>query len=90
MAAARRSPPNQARDLLGLLRDLVADKIAPRAPAARTAAQPRAGQERRTQLATITIPALQSATRPGVSPGGAMIMRAMIALVALGLAATAH
>jgi hypothetical protein len=38
----------------------------------------------------ITIPALQSATRPGVSPGGAMILWAKIALVALRLAATAH
>jgi alanyl-tRNA synthetase len=30
MAATRRSPANQARDLLGLVGDLVADKIAPR------------------------------------------------------------
>ena len=61
-----------------------------RQPAARTAAQPRAGQERRTQLAMITIPALQSTARPGVSPGGAMILRAMIALVARRLAVTAR
>jgi hypothetical protein len=38
----------------------------------------------------ITIPARQSTTRPGMSPGGAMILRAMIALVARRLAATAH
>jgi hypothetical protein len=38
----------------------------------------------------ITIPARQSATRHGVSPRGAMILRAMIALVARRLAATAH
>jgi hypothetical protein len=38
----------------------------------------------------INIPARQSTTRPGVSPGGAMILRAMIALVARRLAATAH
>ena len=61
-----------------------------RQPAARTAAQPRAGQERRTQLAMITIPALQSTARPCVSPGGAMILRAMIALVARRLAVTAR
>jgi hypothetical protein len=61
-----------------------------RRPAARTAPQPRAGQERRTQLAMITIPARQSTTRPGVSPRGAMILWAMIALVTRRLAATAH
>jgi hypothetical protein len=38
----------------------------------------------------ITIPARQSTTRPGVSPGGAMILRAMIALMTQRLAATAH
>jgi hypothetical protein len=38
----------------------------------------------------ITIPARQSTTRAGVSPRGAMILRAMIALVTRRLAATAH
>ena len=67
-----------------------ASRTASPAPAARTAPQPRAGQERRTQLAMITIPARQSTTRPGVSPRGAMILWAMIALVTRRLAATAH
>ena len=67
----------QPLNLPGQLSDQPPAAPPARRPAARTAAQPRAGQERRTQLAMITIPARQSTTRPG----GAMILRAMIALV---------
>ena len=62
-------------------------RVRRRGLAARTAPQPRAGQEGRTQLAMITIPARQSTTRPGVSPRGAMILWARLTCSSPAIAA---